>query len=179
MGNTTPDNLSYPDGSNQIGRLHQWIKDLAEDVQLAINSLTSEYAFFYGEQTTTTQNAQVVLPPLIIDPARSTTTTSIVAGTNPGTVKFNTPGLYSMTARYQAGKASTGRTFLRFFKEVTNEELYLNNMPAGEFSISMSIGAFRVEQPGEVFKFDYMKNMSGAGNDLARFSISFARIGRL
>lgn len=96
MGNTIPDNISYPDGPEQVGRLHQWIKDLAEDVQLAINSLTNQHAVFNCVKTIPSTGDQLVGTPVFDDTL--TTNKTFCVPTADGELTIQSPGLYAVSS---------------------------------------------------------------------------------
>lgn len=186
MANTTPDNLRYPTGPTKVGRLWQHFKNLADDTQLALNSLTNQHAEFTA-QVVSMPNGQVLdLGVFVLDAAASTNDQFVVPSTS-GRLIFNSPGLYAVsgsvnmsTTNDSIATPATGRTFIDL-QDANAAILQRMSMASGEDRVSYSLPNLRIKAPGTVRAFKLFRNIADAQINGSKVNtrIFVTKLGRL
>lgn len=160
MGTTTPDNFPYPDGPVQIGRLHSWFKNLAEAVQLAINSLTSEHIEFTSTTGGLGNSGVYGVGALTMDASKSTSPGLAVASGG-GDLTIVKPGVYAISSLTKIGAVATGRTYLSLYEpgDVIMQRMSIN---VNEDIGSLSIANYRVVNPNQKLLFQISRVVGNA-----------------
>lgn len=158
---TTPDNLRYPTGPATVGRIQTWLKNLADDVQLALNSLTSQHAEYAANVDGNASESVVGLGVFTRVAAETTDTGFTTAGTTSGIITVNSPGVYAVSAyillQTSAGATypATGRTFFNLI--VNGKYIQRSSVVVGEDQGSLSVANVRIKNPGEQILFQAFK----------------------
>lgn len=177
---TTPDNLRYPTGPATVGRIQTWLKNLADDVQLALNSLTNQHAEF----TVTTAISGGAYAPVGVftrDATNSTSSTLVTPGAS-GVLTLNSPGVYAVTARFTTDSAiaSSNDWIVDLRGQLDNADtsiLIAANGVNFNSNAYLSLGNMRVLSPGQVVRANVL--MSSGVNRTITTRLRITKLGRV
>lgn len=174
---TTPDGFVRPAGNDTIGSLRGMLVSFMDQVQLALNSLTSKHVEFKAQRGGIANSTVQNVGAFVMDEARSTTKTMVVSDGD-GWLKFNEVGVFAITAPFEMGIAASGRTFFEFQVQGSTFKGARAPIPSGEDSTYIGYGNVRVTEVGQRILFNMYRNVSDTSK-VSTTTVYVTKVGRL
>lgn len=177
MPSTTPDNIRYPNGPTKVGRLWQHFKNLADDTQLALNSLTNQHIECVAAKSNIPILVVARVGQFSVDPQLSSNT-QMASFPGDGVIRIAAPGVYALSS-FTNMDQGTGRSFVEV-STTPNDNGLLQRIPipVGEDKGSLSLPNLRITQPNTDLYFNIYRHQSQPASE-SRTRVRITKMGRI